>query len=120
MSPFLKYTFFFQSTYKYFILYSVYFGSPSFSDSWGPWKQWSVCSVSCGEGVRERMRECLLPSGVQGKQCTGMVKEQSFCSLEDCAGQSLILAYCPDKVNNAAKHVQHVCHLSVSIIKGDP
>ncbi|XP_051902784.1 thrombospondin type-1 domain-containing protein 1 [Hippocampus zosterae] len=54
-------------------------------DSWGPWKQWSVCSVSCGEGVRERVRECLLPSSVQGKQCNGMVKEQSFCSLEDCA-----------------------------------
>ncbi|XP_037125859.1 thrombospondin type-1 domain-containing protein 1 [Syngnathus acus] len=54
-------------------------------ESWGPWKQWSVCSVSCGEGVRERVRECLLPSGVEGKQCTGMVKEQSLCSLEDCA-----------------------------------
>ncbi|XP_061658319.1 thrombospondin type-1 domain-containing protein 1 [Syngnathoides biaculeatus] len=54
-------------------------------ESWGPWKQWSVCSVSCGEGVRERVRECLLPSGVDGKKCTGMEKEQSFCSLEDCA-----------------------------------
>ncbi|XP_061607773.1 thrombospondin type-1 domain-containing protein 1 [Phyllopteryx taeniolatus] len=54
-------------------------------ESWGPWKQWSVCSVSCGEGVRERVRECLLPSGVDGKQCTGIEKKQSFCSLEDCA-----------------------------------
>ncbi|XP_044077748.1 thrombospondin type-1 domain-containing protein 1 isoform X2 [Siniperca chuatsi] len=52
--------------------------------SWGPWQSWSVCSVSCGEGVRERVRECLLPSGVGGMQCTGMVKEQSLCSLEDC------------------------------------
>ncbi|KAM9333471.1 thrombospondin type-1 domain-containing protein 1 [Pholidichthys leucotaenia] len=55
------------------------------AESWGPWQPWSVCSVSCGEGVRERVRECLLPSGVQGLQCTGMVKEQSLCSLEDCA-----------------------------------
>ncbi|TMS13843.1 Thrombospondin type-1 domain-containing protein 1 [Larimichthys crocea] len=54
------------------------------AESWGPWQQWSVCSVSCGEGVRERVRECLLPSGVGGMQCTGMVKEQSLCSLEDC------------------------------------
>ncbi|XP_026184497.1 thrombospondin type-1 domain-containing protein 1 [Mastacembelus armatus] len=51
---------------------------------WGHWQPWSVCSVSCGEGVRERVRECLLPSGVGGMQCTGMVKEQSLCSLEDC------------------------------------
>ncbi|XP_070840001.1 thrombospondin type-1 domain-containing protein 1 [Chaetodon trifascialis] len=55
------------------------------AESWGPWQPWSVCSVSCGEGVRERVRECLLPSGVGGMQCTGMVKEQSMCSLEDCA-----------------------------------
>ncbi|XP_071317342.1 thrombospondin type-1 domain-containing protein 1 [Trachinotus anak] len=54
------------------------------AESWGPWQPWSVCSVSCGEGVRERVRECLLPSSVGGMQCTGMVKEQSLCSLEDC------------------------------------
>ncbi|XP_054481958.1 thrombospondin type-1 domain-containing protein 1 [Anoplopoma fimbria] len=54
------------------------------AESWGPWLPWSACSVSCGEGVRERVRECLLPSGVGGMQCTGMVKEQSLCSLEDC------------------------------------
>ncbi|XP_041863936.1 thrombospondin type-1 domain-containing protein 1 [Melanotaenia boesemani] len=54
------------------------------AESWGAWQPWSVCSVSCGEGVRERVRECLLPSGVQGMQCTGMLKEQSICSLEDC------------------------------------
>ncbi|KAG7515108.1 hypothetical protein JOB18_000017 [Solea senegalensis] len=53
-------------------------------ESWGPWQPWTVCSVSCGEGVRERTRECLLPSSVGGIQCTGMVKEQSLCSLEDC------------------------------------
>ncbi|KAK2828669.1 hypothetical protein Q5P01_019703 [Channa striata] len=54
------------------------------ADSWGPWLPWSVCSVSCGEGVRERMRECLLPSGGGGIHCTGIAKEQSLCSLEDC------------------------------------
>ncbi|KAM4620767.1 thrombospondin type-1 domain-containing protein 1 isoform 1-T3 [Polymixia lowei] len=55
------------------------------AESWGPWQPWSTCSASCGEGVRERLRDCLLPSGVGGMQCTGMVKEQSLCSLEDCA-----------------------------------
>ncbi|XP_029375109.1 thrombospondin type-1 domain-containing protein 1 isoform X1 [Echeneis naucrates] len=55
------------------------------AETWGPWQPWSLCSVSCGEGVRERERECLLPSSVGGIQCTGMVKEQSLCSLEDCA-----------------------------------
>ncbi len=53
---------------------------------WGPWQPWSGCSVTCGEGVRERVRECLLPSS-GGMQCTGMVREQSHCSLEDCTGK---------------------------------
>lgn len=56
---------------------------------WGPWQPWSGCSVTCGEGVRERVRECLLPSS-GGMQCTGMVREQSHCSLEDCTGKHFI------------------------------
>ncbi|XP_043106644.1 thrombospondin type-1 domain-containing protein 1 [Puntigrus tetrazona] len=55
---------------------------------WGPWQPWSGCSVTCGEGVRERVRECLLPSS-GGMQCTGMVREQSHCSLEDCTEELL-------------------------------
>ncbi|KAM9456586.1 thrombospondin type-1 domain-containing protein 1 isoform 2-T3 [Clarias gariepinus] len=53
------------------------------AEMWGPWQTWSGCSVTCGDGVRERVRECLLPPG-GGMQCTGMVKEQSLCSLEVC------------------------------------
>ncbi|XP_060751893.1 thrombospondin type-1 domain-containing protein 1 isoform X1 [Tachysurus vachellii] len=52
-------------------------------EMWGPWQTWSGCSVTCGEGVRERVRECLVPPG-GGMQCNGMVREQSLCSLEDC------------------------------------
>lgn len=54
------------------------------AESWGPWQPWSVCSVSCGDGVRERVRECLLPSGVRGMQCSGKMKDQSLCSLDAC------------------------------------
>ncbi|KAJ7997570.1 hypothetical protein DPEC_G00230370 [Dallia pectoralis] len=54
------------------------------AESWGPWQPWSICSVSCGEGVRERVRGCLLPSGGGSVRCSGMLKEQSLCSLEDC------------------------------------
>lgn len=42
--------------------------------------------MTCGEGVRERVRECLVPPG-GGMLCNGMVREQSLCSLEDCTGK---------------------------------
>ncbi|XP_072558500.1 thrombospondin type-1 domain-containing protein 1-like [Paramormyrops kingsleyae] len=54
------------------------------ADTWGPWQAWSRCSVSCGEGTRERFRECLLPPA-GGSGCSKLVREQSHCSLEDCA-----------------------------------
>ncbi|XP_056449639.1 thrombospondin type-1 domain-containing protein 1 [Gadus chalcogrammus] len=53
-------------------------------ESWGPWEPWSPCSVSCGEGLRERVRQCLSLQGVVGVRCPGMGTEQSPCSLEDC------------------------------------
>ncbi|KAJ3589174.1 hypothetical protein NHX12_010022 [Muraenolepis orangiensis] len=53
-------------------------------ESWGPWDPWSPCSVSCGEGLRERVRQCLSRPGVPGRQCPGLGMEQSPCSLEDC------------------------------------
>lgn len=57
--------------------------------------------MTCGEGVRERVRECLLPSGVGGKQCNGMLKEQSICSLEDCVGQLSIFLFFFTMLNSA-------------------
>ncbi|XP_015197436.2 thrombospondin type-1 domain-containing protein 1 isoform X1 [Lepisosteus oculatus] len=53
------------------------------TESWGRWQTWSPCSVNCGEGVRQRYRECLVPSTGMA-HCTGLQKELSPCSLEDC------------------------------------
>ncbi|NXC47002.1 THSD1 protein, partial [Penelope pileata] len=52
-------------------------------ETWSPWQPWSPCSVTCGDGVRERFRECLTSLPMK-PGCTGSPKETSLCSLEDC------------------------------------
>ncbi|NXX45948.1 THSD1 protein, partial [Tricholaema leucomelas] len=52
-------------------------------ETWSPWQPWSPCSVTCGDGVRERFRECLTSSpAIPG--CAGSPREASLCSLEEC------------------------------------
>lgn len=52
-------------------------------ETWSLWQPWSPCSVTCGDGVRERFRECLTSSPAK-PGCAGSPKETSSCSLEDC------------------------------------
>ncbi|XP_069615002.1 thrombospondin type-1 domain-containing protein 1 [Ranitomeya imitator] len=52
-------------------------------ETWSLWQSWSPCSVTCGDGHRERYRSCLSSSPVNA-QCNGNTKERSLCSLEDC------------------------------------
>ncbi|XP_021232656.1 thrombospondin type-1 domain-containing protein 1 isoform X1 [Numida meleagris] len=52
-------------------------------ETWSSWQPWSPCSVTCGDGVRERFRECLTSSPTE-PGCAGSPKETSLCSLEEC------------------------------------
>ncbi|KAI8512763.1 Thrombospondin type 1 repeat-containing protein [Branchiostoma belcheri] len=49
--------------------------------NWGGWSEWSGCSVTCGEGTRERTRSCDDPAPQQtGKPCEGSSQEIKVCS----------------------------------------
>ncbi|XP_068682721.1 uncharacterized protein [Montipora foliosa] len=49
---------------------------------WSPWQPWSLCSTTCGNGARTRMRTCV--SSVGGGGCSGSDMEKERCNLAEC------------------------------------
>ena len=47
---------------------------------WGAWAEWSSCSITCGHGLKTRLRECDSPKPVNGgAACTGIAIQRSHC-----------------------------------------
>ncbi|XP_063442572.1 thrombospondin-1-like [Mytilus trossulus] len=55
--------------------------------NWGPWTFNGPCSVTCGQGVQERLRICNDPAPVgDGKPCDGVdIDSQNCVNVEQCA-----------------------------------
>ena len=50
-----------------------------------PWTEWSECSVSCGGGIQQRLRECLLPRNALGENpCKETLEESRACNEDLC------------------------------------
>ncbi|XP_076358659.1 properdin-like isoform X2 [Tachypleus tridentatus] len=53
--------------------------------AWGTWSKFGSCSVTCGEGVRLRTRECNNPPATfGGHQCLGNSVEKLVCKQGEC------------------------------------
>ena len=49
------------------------------SPNWNSWSEWSPCSQSCGNGQRERSRQCSIY-----EQCKGKDRESKYCKIKNC------------------------------------
>ena len=59
---------------------------------WNDWSLWTPCSVSCGEGVKIRRRECNAPPPANGgRNCEGGEEEWIQCVTSE---------ECPSKLKN--------------------
>ena len=60
--------------------------------SWNSWGEWGDCSVTCGDGVKTRIRTCTNPPPNDGgNDCVGdSSSETSACSTTNCPGTVLI------------------------------
>ena len=52
---------------------------------WSDWSSWSRCEVrngeTCGEGTKERRRECNNPEPISGKNCRGPARKEEYCNV---------------------------------------
>ncbi|XP_063955748.1 A disintegrin and metalloproteinase with thrombospondin motifs 7-like isoform X1 [Lytechinus pictus] len=57
---------------------------------WGPWSEYSECSLTCGRAVKSKERHCNNPSPSHGgRYCVGERKKYTMCKLQDCDPQSV-------------------------------
>ena len=49
---------------------------------WTDWTDWTPCTRSCGGGTRRKVRECVLPRGVDG--CEGESEVEEECNDQKC------------------------------------
>ncbi|XP_055948498.1 hemicentin-1-like isoform X2 [Argiope bruennichi] len=53
--------------------------------SWSVWSHWQPCSVTCGDGIQFRRRECNNPEPLHGGSfCFGESKEFQECNIAEC------------------------------------
>ncbi|CAG2242596.1 unnamed protein product [Mytilus edulis] len=53
---------------------------------WSNWSDYSICSVTCGEGIQTRSRMCLNPaSNENGQNCSGNNVDKRNCNTLNCS-----------------------------------
>lgn len=53
--------------------------------AWGNWASWSVCSVTCGIGLQNRVRNCSKPyPDADGLFCLGAARDDKICIKKHC------------------------------------
>eukprot|EP00450_Noctiluca_scintillans_P033294 CAMPEP_0194550104 /NCGR_PEP_ID=MMETSP0253-20130528/95540_1 /TAXON_ID=2966 /ORGANISM="Noctiluca scintillans" /LENGTH=1755 /DNA_ID=CAMNT_0039397539 /DNA_START=38 /DNA_END=5304 /DNA_ORIENTATION=- len=48
------------------------------------WNDWSICSESCDEGRRTRVRRIVVPAAHEGEPCSDSIMEVDVCNVKPC------------------------------------
>nr|XP_047137903.1 uncharacterized protein LOC100212432 [Hydra vulgaris] len=83
-----------NAVYLYKILKGHNSSEPAIDGGLSNWSEYSECSASCGDGIKERERTCTnpIPSGA-GKGCVGELSEAVKCNLGKCPAIIEIQSY---------------------------
>ncbi|CAC5422954.1 Neurotrypsin,Scavenger receptor cysteine-rich type 1 protein M130,Deleted in malignant brain tumors 1 protein,Coadhesin,Thrombospondin-1,Mucin-like protein,Hemicentin-1,Thrombospondin-2,Scavenger receptor cysteine-rich domain-containing group B protein,Soluble scavenger receptor cysteine-rich domain-containing protein SSC5D [Mytilus coruscus] len=91
---------------------------------WSEWVVWSVCSSSCGSGVKTRTRQCNDPTpSYGGVSCIGRNKDSNSCNTYECPvngqwGNWQEWDSCITTCGNGFKHRSRKCDSPSSMFGG--
>lgn len=57
--------------------------------SWRPWTEWSMCTLTCGNGTQTRNRSCDDPL-FGGSNCTGDDTQLRYCNDHHCPSRLIL------------------------------
>ena len=61
---------------------------------WGLWSHWGPCDMTCGGGLRTRVRKCDNPAPkFGGLQCPGYNVQSEICNKQPCPTGNYLLYY---------------------------
>ncbi len=61
---------------------------------WSKWSDWTVCSVSCGGGRKQRNRTCDIKVEGTSFICPGKSIQNVSCNFLECPSKDLLIYYC--------------------------
>ncbi len=64
---------------------------------WTDFDEWSLCSVTCGEGFRYRKRQCLSSNNtsqnISSENCLGKDIEIQPCDVTTCPSNQILIGF---------------------------
>ncbi|WAR30279.1 CADN-like protein [Mya arenaria] len=86
-------------------------------DGWDNWSAWSSCTVTCGQGLKNRHRACNATMGTMlGGGCIGNDQEQIACNMTSC--DVVVLFYARSPTDRSISSNEKIVYVTVTTNKG--
>ncbi|XP_052790090.1 coadhesin-like [Mya arenaria] len=87
------------------------------TDGWDNWSAWSSCTVTCGQGLKNRHRACNATMGTMlGGGCIGNDQEQIACNMTSC--DVVVLFYARSPTDRSISSNEKIMYVTVTTNKG--
>ena len=70
--------------YVKIIRFNSFILAPPINCKWSPFGEWTICTATCGAGLKQRSRTVLQQAINDGRECVGCRVEIEICIVQEC------------------------------------